>query len=395
MIADFSDPHPMVPTMPLARCLLAAALLAAPLVAAAQAQPPIKLYNVLELSGAIATAGTNYRNGVELAVKEINAAGGVLGRRFEVTTLDNQSNAGVAKAMAQRAVDEGAFAVIGPTLSGAMVVSMAETRKAEIPNFTGAAAASITQQGNPYVIRTNFTQVTSMPKLARYIKNELKAKSVDIIWINTDFGKGGRDQFLEAAKSLGLAIGADISTDQNQVDFSSAVLKAKQSNADVLFTYTNEEESARLARELRKQGYAKPIIGEATIISQKAIELAGDAANGIRGHVALTVDAPTAAMRAFDEKYQREYKFKSDHNGIQGYMVPYIIKAVSERIGKIDPKAFAAAVREAPLYAKDHPGVLIDTKFDRHGDPDRVSYIVEVRNGKQQVLTTLPSNAPF
>ena len=378
---------------PFARLLAAAALAAAPALAAAQ--EPIKLVNVLELSGAIATAGTNYRNGVELAVKEINASGGVLGRKFETTTLDAQSNAGVAKAMAQRAVDMGAFAVIGPTLSGAMVVSAVETRRAEIPNFTGAAAASITQQGNPYVIRTNFTQATSMPKVARYIRNDLKAGSVDIIWINTDFGKGGRDEFLAAAKKLGLKIGADISSDQNQVDFSSAVLKAKQSGSDVLFAYTNEEESARLARELRKQAYAKPIVGEATIVSQKAIELAGDAANGIRGHVALTVDAPTPAMRAFDEKFQREFKVKSDHNGIQGYSVPYIIKAVSERIGKVDPKAFNAALRDVPLYVKDHPGILMDVRFDKNGDPDRESYIVEIRNGKQVVLQTLPPNNPF
>ena len=375
------------------RALATAALAAAP--AFASAQETIKLVNVLELSGAIATAGTNYRNGVELAVREINAAGGVLGRRFETVTLDGQSNAGVSKAMAQRAVDMGAFAVIGPTLSGAMVVSAVETRRAEIPNFTGAAAASITQQGNPYVIRTNFTQVTTMPKVARYIRNDLKAQSVDIIWINTDFGKGGRDQFLIAAQQLGLKVGADISSDQNQVDFSAAVLKAKQTNSDALFVYTNEEESARLARELRKQGYAKPIVGEATIISQKAIELAGDAANGIRGHVALTVDAPTAVMKAFDEKFQREYKVKSDHNGIQGYSVPYIIKAVSERIGKVDPKAFNAALRDAPLYVKDHPGILVDVKFDRNGDPDRASYIVEIRDGKQVVLQTLPPNNPF
>ena len=65
----------------------------------------------------------------------------------------------------------------------------------------------------------------------------------------------------------------------------------------------------------------------------------------MQGHVALTVDAPTAAMKAFDEKFSKEYKRKSDHNGIQGYMVPYIIKAVSEKIGKVDSKAFNAALR--------------------------------------------------
>ena len=200
------------------RLFAALATAAAPVLASAQSTP-IQLVNVLELSGPIASAGTNYRNGVELAVREINAAGGVLGRKFEVTTLDNQSNAGVAKALAQKAVEMGAFAVIGPTLSGAMVVSMGETRKAEIPNFTGAAAASITQQGNPYVIRTNSTQTVTMPKVARYIKETLKANSVDIIWINTDFGKGGHDEFVKAAQVLGLKVGADVSTDQGQVDF--------------------------------------------------------------------------------------------------------------------------------------------------------------------------------
>ena len=76
---------------------------------------------------------------------------------------------------------------------------------------------------------------------------------------------------------------ADISTESGQVDFSAPVLKAKQSNADVLFVYTNEEESARALRELRKQGCTKPIVGETTLTGQKVIELAGDAANGAVG----------------------------------------------------------------------------------------------------------------
>jgi branched-chain amino acid transport system substrate-binding protein len=367
---------------------------AAPAVTFAQGEP-IKLVELLEMSGPIASAGINYRDGVALAVAEINAAGGVLGHKFEVTTLDSQSNPGVSKALAQKAADMGAFAVIGPTFSGSMVVSGVETRRAEIPNFTGAAAAAITRQGNPYVIRTNTTQAASMPKLARYIKESLKANSVDIIFVNNDFGKGGRDEFVKAAAAIGLKVGADISSDTGQVDFSGPVVKAKQSNGDVLFVYTNEEECARLLRELRKQGYAKPIVGEATLISQKTIELAGEAANGTQGHVALTVDAPTPQMKAFDEKFQKEYKRKSDHNGIQGYMVPYIIKAVCEKIGKVDSKAFNAALRDMPLHVQDYPGILIDTKFDKAGDPDRVSYIVEVKDGKQIVTATLPPLHPF
>jgi len=374
------------------RRFVAALAVAAPVSVLAQ---PIQIVNLLELSGAGAPVGSNMKNGVELAVKEINAAGGILGRKIELTTLDTQTNPSIAKALAQKAVDMSAYAVIGPIFSGSITVSMAETRRAEIPNFTGAAAAAITQQGNPYIFRTNFTQASSMPKVVRYIKDQLKARTVDIIYINNDFGKGGRDEFVKAAQALGLKIGAEISTDQNQVDFSGPVLKVKQSPGDVLFTYTNEEESARLVRELRKQAYAKPIVGDTTIVNQKAIELAGDAANGVVGHVALTADAPQPEVRAFSAKFEKEFKYKPDHNGLQGYMTPYIIKAVTEKIGKVDSKAFAAAMKNVVLHVKDQPGLLLDVRFDAKGDPDRVSYLVEIKNGKQVVTTTLPPATPF
>src|SRR6202011_2602508 len=123
-----------------------------------------------------------------------------------------------------------------------------------------------------------------------------------------------------------------------QVDFSAAVLKAKQSNADALFVYTNEEESARALRELKKQGFDKPIIGETTLTGQKVIELAGDAANGAVAHVGLTADAPQPAIKAFAAKFQKEYNYKPAHNGLKGYTGMYIIKAVTEKVGKVDPK---------------------------------------------------------
>ncbi len=375
---------------PRALSWLSAVVFAVVLSQSVQAQP-IQIVNLLELSGAGATVGTNMKNGAELAIKEINASGGILGRKIDVTTMDTQTNPGVAKGLAQKAVDMDVYAVIGPIYSGSIVVSMAETRRAEIPNFTGAAAASVTQQGNPYIFRTNFTQSSSMPKVVRYIKDQLKAKSVDLIYINNDFGKGGRDEFIKSAQALGLKLGADISTDQNQLDFSAAVIKAKQSGGDVLFAYTNEEESARLVRELRKQGYTKPIVGDTTIVNQKVIELAGDAANGIVGHVALTADAPQAEVKSFVAKFEKEYKFKPDHNGLQGYMIPYIIKAVTEKIGKVDRKAFAAAMKGAVLKVKDQPGLLLDVHFDDKGDPDRVSYLVEIKGGKQIVVSTLPA----
>jgi len=364
---------------------------AQPLLAQGQ---PIKITGVVELSGAGATSGTNFNDGVKLAVKEINAAGGILGRRVDYTWGDTQSQPQVAKALAVKAIDDNSYVVMGPVFSGSILVSMAETKRAEIPNFTGGEASAITLQANPYIFRTSFTQASAMPKVARYLKDNVKAKTVAVIWVNNDFGKGGRDAFMKAVEAQGIKVVADISTDQGQLDFSGAVLKAKQANADALFVYSNEEESARALRELRKQGYDKPIVGETVLTSQKVIELAGEAANGAVAHVGLTADAPSPAIAAFASKFQKEYNYKPDHNGLKGYTAMYIVKAVTEKNGKVDPKALANAMHGIKLSAKEYPGILMDVSFDKNGDLDRESFMTKAVNGKQEVFTVLPAVAP-
>jgi branched-chain amino acid transport system substrate-binding protein len=356
----------------------------------AQAQGTVPIFGLVELSGTGATSGSNFDNGIKLAVKEINAAGGILGRKVNYQSLDTQSNPGVAKALAQKAIDQDAYIVMGPVFSGSIMVSMAETRRAEIPNFTGGEAASITQQGNPYIFRTSFTQSTAMPKIAGYIRDTVKAKTVDVIYVNNDFGKGGLDLVKKELESRGIKVPNAISTEPGQLDFSAAVLKVKQSGSDAVFVYSNEEESARALRELRKQGYTKPIVGETVLTSQKVIELAGDAANGAVAHVGLTADAPQPLIKKFSDAFQAEYKVKSDHNGLKGYSGMYIVKAVTEKVGKFDPKAFALAMKGISLNVKDYPGILMDVSFDANGDLDRESFMTRVDNGKQVISGTLP-----
>jgi branched-chain amino acid transport system substrate-binding protein len=375
--------------------LPAATAVVACLLAAQAAHAQIKIAVIQELSGTGATAGTNFKNGVDLAVHEINAAGGILGKKLDPTFEDTQSNPGVAKGLALKAVDDGAFAVFGPTFSGSMLVSMAQTRRAEVPNFTGADAAALTQQGNPYIFRTSFTQLISMPRVARYIAGALKAKRVAVIFVNNDFGKGGRDAFVKAAAAEGLTVAADISTEAGQLDFSAPVLKARQSDPDALFVYTNEEESARCLRELRKQAFARPIVGETTLAGQRVIELAGAAANGVLAHVGLTVDAPIPAVREFRARFEKAYKYVPDHNGIKGYTRVYFLKAGIEAAGKLDRVAVAKALHGLKIRAAKQPGVLMDVAIDDHGDLDRASFIVQVKDGKQEVKEVLPPVGKF
>jgi branched-chain amino acid transport system substrate-binding protein len=353
-------------------------------------QPTVYIPAILELSGAGAVSGTNFRDGMMMAIEEINAKGGILGHKIETPILDTQSDAGISRAQLQKVLDNKPYIVIGPVFSGSVLVDMLLTEKAEIPEIVGGEAAAITQKNDPYVFRTSFGQQFSMPKIANYIRDGLKAKTVAVLWVNNDFGKGGRDNFIKEMKSRNISVVADISTESGQADFSADVVKLKAANADVIFVYTNEEESARFLKEAKKQGITAPLIGETTLLGQKVIDLAGPAANGVRGHIGLSVDAPIPAVQEFAANFKKRFNYVCDHNGIKGYTAPYIIKYVTEKIGKFDSKAFAAALHGMTITPKEEPGVLMEASFDKNGDIDRESFLGEVVDGKQKIVQTLP-----
>jgi branched-chain amino acid transport system substrate-binding protein len=374
----------------LALGIAATAALALP----AAAQEKIKLVNVVELSGAGATAGTNWKNGIDLAVADINARGGILGRQIEIVHYDTQTNPGNTRAAVQRAIDEGTYAVLGPVFSGPIGASMQIAQRAEIAQIVGGEAAGLTRQGNQYLFRTSLSQSAAMPKIAAYLKNTVKASSVAVVWVNNDFGKGGRDAILPELQKAGIRVAADISTEQGQADFAADAIKVKNANADAVFVYLNEEESARFLRAAKQQGVDKPMVGETTLLGAKVIELAGDAANGVRGHVGLSIDAPVPAFQEFGRKFQARFNYASDHNGLKGYMAVAMIKWATEKQKKFDKKGLADTLRGATITPAEEPGIMITTKVETNGDLDRESYLAEVENGKQIIKATLPMINP-
>ena len=350
----------------------------------------IKLADVAELSGGGATVGTNWKNGIDLAVEEINAKGGILGHKIEVTHADSQSNPGVARAQVQKALDGEPYVLLGPGYSGSVKVTAPLAAEAGITEIMGGEAAELTQAGNKFVFRTSFGQQSSMPKVAKYINDELKAKSVAVVWVNNDFGRGGRDVITKEFGRLGIKVAADISTEAGQADFAADVSKVKAATPDAVFIYVNEEESARILKEIKRQGVTAPLIGETTLVGQKVIELAGDAANGARGHVGLTTDAPVELVKTFRDKFSKKYNYVPDHNGIKGYLAVYMVKAATEKMGKLDSKNVANTLHGMTIKASDEPGMLMDVTFDENGDIDRQGFLVEVVEGKQVVKQVLP-----
>jgi branched-chain amino acid transport system substrate-binding protein len=373
-------------------CATAALMLGAATGAAAQGT--VTIPGVLELSGAGAVSGTNFRDGVLLAFEDINAAGGVLGKKLAFEVVDTASDSGKARAAVQRALDANPPAIMGPVFSGSVGASMALTNEAKVPQIIGGEAANLTKQGSKYLFRTSFGQNVSMPKLANYLRDDVKAKSLVIVYVNNDFGKGGRNAMAAELESRGIKLATEVSTESGQVDFAADMLKIKSTPADAIFVYLNEEESARFLIEAKKQGITTPLIGETTLLGQKVIDLAKDSANGVRGHVGLTIDAPSPLVQAFAKKFEAKYRYKADHNGMKGYIGAYLLKTAAEQVGSFDPVKLAAAMHGMRITPEKVPGILLAASWDDTGEIDRVSFLVEIKDGKQVIGKALPPLKP-
>lgn len=360
--------------------------------AAAGAADAVKIANIAELSGAGAAAGSVWADGVRLAVDEINAAGGILGQPIELAEYDSQTDPQASRALVQRAIDDDAYVLLGTVYSSSTVVNMLVAMQNGYPQLTGSEAPAITQKGNPYIFRTAFGSQKGMPKIGAYIKDQLGAQKVAIAWANTEYGKGGHDAFVAVMEDLGLQVVADVPSEQGQADFSADVLKVKGSGAEVLFVFMTEEESARFLIEAAKQGVGIPIVGDTVLASQKVIDLAGGAAEGVQGHVGLTADAPVPQIQAMDKAFAERFGYRPDHNAMKGYIATYTVKYVTDQIGEFDRQAFADTLHGLCLDAETHPGVLMDICWDDTGEVSRESFIVQVVDGKQTIAATLPPN---
>lgn len=377
----------------LARTLLAtgAAILAS--LGAAQAQDPVKIGIVVELSGSGAPAGTNWRDGIRIAVEEINADGGILGRQIQTGEYDTQTDPQTSRALVQKAIDEGAYAILGTVYSGSTLVNMLVAQQNEIPQFVGAESPAIVEKGNPFVFRTSSGAQKGVPALVPYFVDTLGAKKVGIAWVNNEFGKGGHDVFTAEMAKAGIEVVADVPSEQAQTDYAADVARLKDSGADAVFVYMHQEESARFLIEARKQGLSMPLVGEVTLTEAKVIELAGGAAEGAIAHVGLTATATQIeGIAQFAQKFEGTFKRRPTHDAIKGYIGAWAMKYVTEMVGDFDGAAFAEKMKGLCLNVAEHPRMLLDTCWDNVGEMSRPSFMVQVKDGAPVVIGTVPAN---
>ncbi|MDM0014821.1 ABC transporter substrate-binding protein [Variovorax sp. J22P168] len=349
----------------------------------------IKLAGITEGRGPGATAGQSLKSGYLMAIDEINGNGGVLGQQLELTQFDIDTSPAAAEEATKKALVGKPFAVLGPQFSGITAASMKFTADPAVPQFTGGEASSLTRRFHPSLLRTSLSQSGSMPRLGALATFGLGAQNIGLIWIDNDFGKDGRDALIATFKRRKTVVGFDGSVKPAQTDCAQVVAALIAAKVDALLLYATESESIEVLKELRKQGFDKPIVTDGLVAAQKVIDAAGGATEGVLVHMNNSVDAPSVQMQAFVKRYEARYGRRPDLNGIKGYFSVQLLKAGLTVTGELDQAKFLHTVHNTRFEATRFPDLLGSVAYDFFGDLNRASYFAVIRNGRPQIVATI------
>ena len=343
------------------------------------AADPIRIGLVDELSGPQAEAGVLTLKGTRLAIDEINAAGGVMGRQIELVVEDNAStNPGTVLAYSKLVGQGNIAAVIGPLRSTQVQAASPTIAAAKVPAFIGGSDPSLTRVNNPWIFRIRPNDLFSSKVMAEYAVKVLKGKKIAIIHSTDTFGAGGKNALVEALKALGVEPVTIQGYTNNSQDFTAIVLAIKKSGADVLTSYmTNAPDVGIFAKQLRQLGLTQPWIGSASLATDTALKLAGEALWG-------TYTVSDFVIEANDESKAYAKKFRATHNAdpdlfsAWAYGAVYLIKHAMEGAKSTEPEA----MRKALLATRGFKGVEGTYDFEPNGDAVHGYNVVKNEKGK-------------
>jgi len=346
-------------------------------------QGPIVIGVSTPKTGPLATASEWEMWGVELALEEINASGGLLGRKVEIMVLDNKCNPSEGVNVANKLVEAKVVAIEGAHCSSPHLASMKIVEAAKIPMVTGIASnQQITDSAGPgrleYSFRISPGDQAMMDALGAYIGGKKLFKTVAIVSEDTDFGRGGADAFKKVAEKAGIEIVSSDFHAQGTPDFTSILTRLQQRKPDGIATFQTSTDSINFLRQAMQVGLHIPYTGRIELGGRNVpIIEAGGMENSISAWTYnATIDAPS--NKAFVEKIKAKYKSEPYLQTWGGYdamrVIAMAIKAANSTDG---PK-----VKDAIKNLKFTNVMGKDVWFDDHNSAGRFVVLQTVKNKK-------------
>ena len=364
------------------RAWIAAASLALSLPAMADALIGVSLPQ----TGPKALVGRNFKQGVELAVTEINAAGGVLGKPLEVVFEDDQGDNpnGAINAVNKLMQVSKVPVMIGPHYSVTQMATQKTYCNGKVVSLTGGTSVAITHSGCNYVIRTRSDDDVQAKALIAYAQKELKAgEKTAIFYANDDFGKSGQARVVAQMASLGLKPVAVESHNPSDKDYSAQLAKLQKAGAELVILWAHDTDAALILRQAKQFGLPFKFAG--AVLSEEAfLKLAGGAAEGSMSASYFVPTDPNPAVQAFVKKYEAKYRMAPDVWSATYFDATILAaRAINEARSPDVEK-----IREA-FSRVSYSGLLADYKCDKAGDCNRQVNIVEIKGGQPVVRSAV------
>jgi branched-chain amino acid transport system substrate-binding protein len=343
---------------------------------------PIKIGSVLRLSVG-AEHGIPSQRGVELAVDEVNKAGGINGRQVQVLFEDEKDSPTACVNAVQKLINvDKVIAIIGPMTSGGVLAAGPTAESAKTVCVTPTATSPKVSGMGEFVCRGCSRIDLQSKLLTEYVAKNWKPKSVGILFSNEPYGKGCADLFGKDFEKLGIKVVANESFMRGSRDFKAQLTTIKAANPDILFIPGYTQETAPAAAQARQLGMKQRILGVYGDMDQVYIELAGPAAEG---HVIASEydeEYNSPKNQAFKKAYYALAKEKKDPVNIMFAALTYdATSLVLDGIKKYGPTS--AGIQKYLKEVKDHDGVTGKLSFDGKNDVVKGGvYILEVKGGK-------------
>jgi branched-chain amino acid transport system substrate-binding protein len=370
--------------------LLAVLLLAG--INIAQAAAPIKIGSFLTVTGPASFLGDPELKTLQMYVEDINAKGGVSGRPLELVHYDTGGNAKDAVNFVKRLIkNDNIDLLIGGTTSGDTLAVIPEVEKEGVPFISLAAAVEITEPTKRWVFKV---APTDRMAAARIFEDLRKRNFTKVALITGDggFDKSGREQILKLAPEYGITLVADESYGNKDTDMTAQLTKIRATDAQAIINFGFGQAPAIVTKNIKQLGIALPLYHSHGVASKTFIDLAGDAAEGIRLPAAALVvaeqlpdtDPQKPVLLAYKKQYEAKHGPVSTFGG-HGYDSLFIAKAAIERAGGPDKAKVRDEIEKTQGFIGTS-GVFNMTPQDHMGlNPDAFK-LVEIRNGAWKII---------